>query len=198
MVISGTHAARYRHVDMEAETPVELYGTPRSTRHSADLQRHRRHGGDDHIRGRSLYPRVPISWRLPVVWPGAVYSLDVASSARRACSRSMDTHRDIVLATNLSQGEGYAPDASRRVDFSAAILRRRCARRVARTDAEETEQMFNRLAMSLPTQHATAMEAHNRLMLTKAFDSLRRSRSARYRFRSAQPTQSSGQPAPAY
>jgi myo-inositol 2-dehydrogenase/D-chiro-inositol 1-dehydrogenase len=24
--------------------------------------------------------------------------------------------------------------------------------------------------MSLPTQHATAMEAHNRLMLTKAFD----------------------------
>ena len=35
---------------------------------------------------------------------------------------------------------------------------------------EETEQWLNRLAMSLPTQHATAKEAHNRLMLTKAFD----------------------------
>jgi hypothetical protein len=35
---------------------------------------------------------------------------------------------------------------------------------------EETEQWLNRLAMGLPTQHATAAEAHNRLMLTKAFD----------------------------
>jgi hypothetical protein len=35
---------------------------------------------------------------------------------------------------------------------------------------DETEQWLNRLAMGLPTQHATAMEAHNRLMLTKAFD----------------------------
>ena len=35
---------------------------------------------------------------------------------------------------------------------------------------EETEQWLNRLAMGLPTQHATAVEAHNRLMLTKAFD----------------------------
>jgi hypothetical protein len=35
---------------------------------------------------------------------------------------------------------------------------------------EETEQWLNRIAMGLPTQHATAAEAHNRLMLTKAFD----------------------------
>lgn len=35
---------------------------------------------------------------------------------------------------------------------------------------EETEQWLNRLSMGLPTQHASAAEAHNRLMLTKAFD----------------------------
>ena len=35
---------------------------------------------------------------------------------------------------------------------------------------EETEQWLNRICMDLPTQHATAAEAHNRLMLTKAFD----------------------------
>jgi hypothetical protein len=35
---------------------------------------------------------------------------------------------------------------------------------------EETEQWLNRVSLGLPTQHATAAEAHNRLMLTKAFD----------------------------
>jgi hypothetical protein len=35
---------------------------------------------------------------------------------------------------------------------------------------EETEQWLNRLSMGLPTQHASAAEAHQRLMLTKAFD----------------------------
>jgi hypothetical protein len=35
---------------------------------------------------------------------------------------------------------------------------------------EETEQWLNRVSLGLSTQHATAAEAHNRLMLTKAFD----------------------------
>src|SRR5437763_16879070 len=35
---------------------------------------------------------------------------------------------------------------------------------------EKTEQWLNRISMGLATQHATAAEAHNRLMLTKAFD----------------------------
>ena len=35
---------------------------------------------------------------------------------------------------------------------------------------EETEQWLNRVSMGLATQHATAAEAHDRLMLTKAFD----------------------------
>jgi hypothetical protein len=35
---------------------------------------------------------------------------------------------------------------------------------------DETESWLNRVALGVPTQHATAAEAHNRLMLTKAFD----------------------------
>jgi hypothetical protein len=35
---------------------------------------------------------------------------------------------------------------------------------------EETESWLNRLALGLPTQHASAADGHDRLMLTKAFD----------------------------
>jgi myo-inositol 2-dehydrogenase/D-chiro-inositol 1-dehydrogenase len=82
-----------------------------------------------------------------------------------------DTHRDIVLATTLSQSEGYAPDTTRRVDFMGSYPPGDIAFGELRGPMrEETEQWLNRVAMDLPTQHATAAEAHNRLMLTKAFD----------------------------
>src|SRR6266568_4595651 len=82
-----------------------------------------------------------------------------------------DTHRDIVLATTQAQGEGYAPDAGRRVDFLGSYPPGDIALGELRGPMrEETEQWLNRLAMGLATQHATAAEAHNRLMLTKAFD----------------------------
>jgi len=35
---------------------------------------------------------------------------------------------------------------------------------------EETDSWLNRVSLGLPTQAATAAEAHNRLMLTKALD----------------------------
>jgi hypothetical protein len=35
---------------------------------------------------------------------------------------------------------------------------------------DETESWLNRISLGVPTQHATAKEAHNRLMLTKALD----------------------------
>ena len=100
-----------------------------------------------------------------------MYSLDVGIVGTEGVLTIDDTHRDIVLATNISQGEGYAPDASRRVDFLGSYPPGDVALGELRGPMrEETEQWLNRLAMSLPTQHATAAEAHNRLMLTKAFD----------------------------
>ncbi|MDP1717551.1 MAG: hypothetical protein Q8L40_05695, partial [Burkholderiales bacterium] len=35
---------------------------------------------------------------------------------------------------------------------------------------EETNSWLNRVSLGVPTQHATAAEGHNRLMLTKAID----------------------------
>jgi hypothetical protein len=82
-----------------------------------------------------------------------------------------DTHRDIVLATTSAQGEGYAPDETRRVDFLGSYPPGDVALGELRGPMrEETESWLNRLSMRVPTQHATAAEAHDRLMLTKAFD----------------------------
>jgi hypothetical protein len=106
-----------------------------------------------------------------VVWPGAVYSLEVGITGTEGVLTIDDTHRDIVLATSRSQGEGYSPDKERKVDFLGSYPPGDMALGELRGPMrEETEQWLNRLALGLPTQHASAAEAHDRLMLTKAFD----------------------------
>jgi predicted dehydrogenase len=170
MVISGTHALDIVMWMMEAKRPVEIYAR------SVDRALGPLCKGIDATAGvitfedGSLYHSV-ISWALPIVWPGAVYSLEVGVVGTEGVLTIDDTHRDIVLATNISQGEGYAPDAGRRVDFLGSYPPGDIALGELRGPMrEETEQWLNRLAMDLPTQHATAAEAHSRLMLTKAFD----------------------------
>lgn len=170
MVISGTHALDIVMWMMEAKRPVEIYAR------SVDKALAPICKGIDATAGvitfddGSLY-HASISWALPVVWPGAVYSLDVGIVGTHGVLTIDDTHRDIVLATDISQGEGYAPDASRRVDFLGSYPPGDIALGELRGPMrEETEQWLNRVSMGLATQHATAAEAHNRLMLTKAFD----------------------------
>ena len=76
-----------------------------------------------------------------------------------------------VLATTRPQSEGYNPDNQRKVDFLGSYPPGDIALGELRGPMrEETEQWLNRVSMGLATQHATAAEAHNRLMLTKAFD----------------------------
>ena len=178
MVISGTHALDIVMWMMEAKRPVEIYA--RSIDKALGPLCH----GIDATAGLitfedgSLY-HASISWALPVVWPAAVYSLDVGIVGTEGVLTIDDTHRDIVLATNAAQGEGYLPDATRRVDFLGSYPPGDIALGELRGPMrEETEQWLNRISMGLSTQHATAAEAHNRLMLTKAFDlSARRKRS---------------------
>jgi myo-inositol 2-dehydrogenase / D-chiro-inositol 1-dehydrogenase len=118
----------------------------------------------------SIY-HLNISWALPVTWPGAVYSLEVGITGTDGVLTIDDTHRDMVLAVSKPQSEGYAPDQSRLVDFLGSYPPGDIALGELRGPMrEETEQWLNRIAMGLTTQHATAAEAHNRLMLTKAFD----------------------------
>jgi predicted dehydrogenase len=170
MVISGTHALDVVMWMMEGKTPVELYAR------SVDKALGPACKGIDATVGTiafadgTLYHSA-ISWALPVVWPGAVYSLEVGIVGTDGVLTIDDTHRDIVLATSKSQGEGYAPDQSRRVDFLESYPPGDIALGELRGPMrEETESWLNRLALGLPTQHATAADGHDRLMLTKAFD----------------------------
>jgi hypothetical protein len=112
-----------------------------------------------------------ISWALPEIWPGAVYSLEVGAVGTEGVLTIDDTHRDIVLATNLIQSEGYAPDKRRHVDFLTSYPVGDMALGELRGPMrEETNSWLNRVSLGVPTQHATAAEGHNRLMLTKAID----------------------------
>ena len=170
MVISGTHALDVVMWMMEAKKPVEVYAR------SVDKALGPICKGIDATAGLitfedgSLY-HASISWALPKVWPGAVYSLEVGIVGTEGVLTIDDTHRDIVLATNKAQGEGYAPDEARRVDFMGSYPPGDMALGELRGPMrDETEQWLNRVSLGLTTQHATAAEAHNRLMLTKAFD----------------------------
>jgi len=172
MVISGTHALDIVMWMMEAKTPTEIYAR------SVDKALGPEYKGIDATSGvisfsdGAMY-QATISWALPVVWPGAVYSLDVGIVGTDGVLTIDDTHRDIVLATShtAGKGEGYAPDSSRRVDFMGSYPPGDMALGELRGPMrEETESWLNRLALGLPTQHATAAEAHKNLMLTKAFD----------------------------
>jgi predicted dehydrogenase len=170
MVISGTHALDIVMWMMEAKKPVEIYAR------SVDKALGPICKGIDATAGLitfedgSIYHSA-ISWALPVIWPGAVYSLEVGITGTDGVLTIDDTHRDIVLATTRSQSEGYAPDSQRRVDFLGSYPPGDIVLGELRGPMrEETEQWLNRLTLNLPTQHATAAEAHNRLMLTKAFD----------------------------
>ncbi len=170
MVISGTHALDIVMWLMEAKRPVEIYARSIDKALGPICRGTDATAGLISFEDGSLY-HASISWALPVVWPAAVYSLDVGIVGTEGVLTIDDTHRDIVLATSLSQGEGYAPDASRRVDFLGSYPPGDLALGELRGPMrDETEQWLNRLALGLPTQHATAAEAHDRLMLTKAFD----------------------------
>ena len=176
MVISGTHALDIVMWMMESKTAVECYAR------SIDKVLGPTWRGIDATAGMitfsdgSIY-HLNISWALPVTWPGAVYSLEVGIVGTEGVITIDDTHRDIVLAVSQPQSEGYAPDKQRLVDFMGSYPPGDMALGEVRGPMrEETESWLNRVALGLPTQAATAREAHNRLMLTKALD-----RSARLR-----------------
>jgi predicted dehydrogenase len=170
MVISGTHALDIVMWLMEAKKPVELYARSFDRALGPLCKGIDATAGTIVFEDGSLYHAV-ISWALPVVWPGAVYSLEVGITGTEGVLTIDDTHRDIVLATTRVQREGYSPDETRRVDFLGSYPPGDMALGELRGPMrEETEQWLNRVSMGLTTQHATAAEAHNRLMLTKAFD----------------------------
>src|SRR5579859_7458466 len=170
MVISGTHALDIVMWYLEGKQPVECYAR------SVDKVLGPLYHGIDATAGMIMFSdgalhTLSISWALPVTWPGAVYSLEVGINGSHGVLTIDDTHRDIVLAVSSPQSEGYAPDTSRLVDFMGSYPPGDMVLGELRGPmAEETVSWLNRVALGVPTQAATAAEAHNRLMLTKALD----------------------------
>src|SRR5579871_2039611 len=170
MVISGTHALDIVMWYMEQKTPVECFAR------SVDKVLGPLYHGIDATAGMIMFEdgsvhTLSISWALPVTWPGAVYSLEVGINGTEGVLTIDDTHRDMVLAVSKPQSEGYAPDTSRLVDFMGSYPPGDMALGELRGPMrEETVSWLNRVALGVPTQAATAAEAHNRLMLTKALD----------------------------
>ena len=170
MVISGTHALDIVMWYVERKTPVECYAR------SIDKVLGPLYQGIDATAGMIMFSdgsvyHLNISWALPVTWPGAVYSLEVGITGTDGVLTIDDTHRDMVLAVSKPQEEGYAPDRSRLVDFLGSYPPGDMALGELRGPMrEETDSWLNRVALGLPTQAATAAEAHRNLMLTKALD----------------------------
>ena len=170
MVISGTHALDIAMWYLESKTPVEVYAR------SVDKVLGPLYGGIDATAGMIMFSdgsiyHLNISWALPVTWPAAVYSLEVGIVGTEGVLTIDDTHRDVVLAVSTPQSEGYLPDRSRLVDFMGSYPPGDVALGELRGPMrEETDSWLNRVSLGVPTQHATAREAHHRLMLTKALD----------------------------
>ena len=170
MVISGTHALDIVMWYLEAKTPVECFAR------SIDKVLGPTYQGIDATAGMIMFAdgsvyHLNISWALPVTWPGAVYSLEIGINGTDGVLTIDDTHRDMVLAVSAPQNEGYAPDERRLVDFMGSYPPGDMALGELRGPMrDETDSWLNRIALCLPTQAATAGEAHNRLMLTKALD----------------------------
>ena len=170
MVISGTHALDICMWCLDGKTQAEAYAR------SVDKVLGPLYRGIDATAGMISFSdgtvhHLAISWALPVTWPAAVYSLEVGIVGTSGVLTIDDTHRDIVLAVSNPQAEGYAPDESRLVDFMGSYPPGDMALGELRGPMrEETESWLNRMALGVPTPAATAAEAHNRLMLTKALD----------------------------
>ena len=174
MVVSGTHSLDMCMWLMEGKTPVSVFaqsvdkalgkwGTKDSTVGIFTM--------DD-----GTIWSMNISWALPVVWPGAVYGIEIGIVGTKGVIDIEDTHRDVVLATEMAQGAGYAPEgfdpgAPRHVDFLTSYPPGDLhAMQLWGPMREETNSWYQRIYMKQDTPHATAADGHRNLMLTMAMD----------------------------
>lgn len=173
MVVSGTHSLDMSMWLMEGKTPVSVYarstdkvlgewGTKDSTLGIFTM--------DD----GSIFS-MNISWSLPEVWPGAVYGIEIGIVGSQGIIDIEDTHRDLVMATNIAQGAGYAPEGykapARHVDFLTSYPPGDLHDgQLWGPMREETNAWYQRLYTGQRTPHATAQDGHRNLMLTMAMD----------------------------
>jgi len=174
MVVSGTHSLDLMMWMLEGKEPVEVYaravdkalgkwGTKDSTFALVTFK-------DGTIWSMN------ISWALPIVWPGAVYGIEVGIVGTKGVIDIEDTHRDVIIASELPQWagyrpEGYKPDFERHVDFLTSYPPGDVSfNQTWGPIREETNAWLTRLRTGLKTPHATAEDGHRNLVLTMAID----------------------------
>ena len=117
-----------------------------------------------------------ICWALPKEWPGAVYGLEIGIVGTKGVIDIEDTHRDLVMATEIAQGPAYNPDdfkidVNRNVDFLTSFPPGDMYNgELWGPMKEETNSWFQRIYLNKETPHATAQEGHRNLLLTMAMD----------------------------
>ncbi|RMD95744.1 MAG: gfo/Idh/MocA family oxidoreductase [Alphaproteobacteria bacterium] len=173
MVVSGTHSLDMSMWLMEGKTPVSVYA--RSTdRVLGEWGTKDSTFGVFTMDDGTIFS-MNISWALPEVWPGAVYGLEIGIVGTEGVIDVEDTHRDLVMATNVAQGAGYAPEGytapPRHVDFLTSYPPGDLhLGQLWGPMREETNSWFQRLYTGQRTPHATAADGHRNLMLTMAMD----------------------------
>jgi myo-inositol 2-dehydrogenase / D-chiro-inositol 1-dehydrogenase len=174
MVVSGTHSLDMSLWLMEGKTPVEVYA--RSTDRVLGAM-----GTKDATFGLFTMDdgtiwSMNINWALPTVWPGAVYGLEIGIVGTKGVIDIEDTHRDVILATEVPQpagydSKGYVPDSQRYVDFIGSYPPGDVADGLLWGPMrEETMTWFHRLVNQVATPHAIAQDGHRNLLLTMAMD----------------------------
>lgn len=173
MVVSGTHSLDMSLWLMEGKTPTSIYaqstdkvlgkwGTKDSTFGVFTM--------DD----GSIFS-MNISWALPEVWPGAVYGIEIGIVGTEGVIDIEDTHRDLVMATNVAQGAGYAPEGytapARHVEFLTSYPPGDLhLDQIWGPIREETNAWYQKLYTGQSSPHATAADGHRNLMITMAMD----------------------------
>jgi predicted dehydrogenase len=170
MVISGTHALDLVMWLLDGKIPVEVYARSVDRLLGPSVRGIDATAGLITMTDGTLY-HLNISWALPTVWPGSVYSLEIGIVGTEGVLTIDDTHRDVLLATTRPQAAGYTPESTRHVDFLTSYPPGNVALgELWGPMREETQAWLGRVALGHATPHATAAEAHDRLMLTKAMD----------------------------
>lgn len=174
MVVSGTHSLDMSLWLMEGKTPTSVYA--RSTDRVLG-----KIGTKDSTFGIFTFDdgaiwSMNISWGLPEIWPGSVYGLEIGIVGTKGVIDIEDTHRDLVLASEIAQGAGYSPDGwspgmPRHVDFLTSYPPGDLHMgQLWGPMREETVSWYQRLCMAQQTPHATAADGHRNLILTMAMD----------------------------
>ncbi len=175
MVVSGTHS-----LDMclwlmgDAAKPVSIYASS-TEKVMSELGTKDATFGVFTMEDGTIWS-MNICWALPKEWPGAVYGLEIGIVGTKGVIDIEDTHRDVVLASELPQGPAYNPDGLtidvvRNVDFLTSFPPGDMyGGELWGPMREETNSWFQRIYNGKSTPHATAAEGHRNLLLTMAMD----------------------------